>query len=99
MRPARRLSGHPDIDFISFTGSAGDRSACWCSRRRRRSHMPGCTLELGGKSPQIVFADADIEGGDSVVGAIMQNAGQTCSAGSRALIRAPASTRSARPPP
>ena len=45
-------------------------------------HCPA-TLELGGKSPQIVFADADL---DAIVGGIVQNAGQTCSASSRLLV-------------
>ena len=45
------------------------------------------TLELGGKSPQIVFADADFEVAlPAIVNAIVQNAGQTCSAGSRLLV-------------
>src|SRR5690606_38007442 len=45
------------------------------------------TLELGGKSPQIIFADADLDAAVPVlVNAIVQNAGQTCSAGSRVLI-------------
>ena len=45
------------------------------------------TLELGGKSPQILFADADLEQAlPVVVNAIVQNAGQTCAAGSRVLI-------------
>jgi aldehyde dehydrogenase (NAD+) len=48
------------------------------------------TLELGGKSPQIVFADADLELAlPAIVNAIVQNAGQTCSAGSRLLVEAP----------
>ena len=45
------------------------------------------TLELGGKSPQIVFADADFaDAASTIVRGITQNAGQTCSAGSRVLI-------------
>ena len=45
------------------------------------------TLELGGKSPNIVFADADLErAAPPVVNSILQNAGQTCSAGSRLLV-------------
>ncbi len=49
-------------------------------------HCP-VTLELGGKSPQIVFADADLDAAvPAIVNAIVQNAGQTCSAGSRVLI-------------
>ncbi len=51
-----------------------------------RNHVP-CVLELGGKSPQIVFADADQDRAcEVIIGAIVQNAGQTCSAGSRVLI-------------
>ena len=47
----------------------------------------GCTLELGGKSPQIIFGDSDLdEALPIVVNAIVQNAGQTCSAGSRILV-------------
>jgi aldehyde dehydrogenase (NAD+) len=49
-------------------------------------HCP-VTLELGGKSPQIIFADADLDAAiPMVINAIVQNAGQTCSAGSRVLI-------------
>ena len=47
-----------------------------------------CVLELGGKSPQIVFADADLDRAEAtILNAITQNAGQTCSAGSRLLIQ------------
>ena len=78
------LSEHAGIDHMSFTGSAetGTRVAQACAVH----HCP-VTLELGGKSPQIVFADADIEAVIPVVlNAIIQNAGQTCSAGSRLLV-------------
>jgi len=52
-----------------------------------KNHVP-CVLELGGKSPQIVFEDANLEKVvPVVVGAIIQNAGQTCSAGSRVLVQ------------
>jgi aldehyde dehydrogenase (NAD+) len=76
------------IDHLSFTGSAatGTRVAQAAALR----HVP-VTLELGGKSPQIVFADADLERAlPTIVNAIIQNAGQTCSAGSRLLVEAPA---------
>src|SRR5690606_1134710 len=54
-----------------------------------KHHCP-VTLELGGKSPQIVFADADLDAVvPVVVNAIVQNAGQTCSAGSRLLVERP----------
>jgi len=78
------LVRHAGIDHISFTGSppVGTRVAQIAAER----HCP-VTLELGGKSPQIVFADADLDAAvPAIVNAIIQNAGQTCSAGSRVLI-------------
>jgi aldehyde dehydrogenase (NAD+) len=78
------LCEHPDVDHLSFTGSTatGQRVAEAAARR----HCP-VTLELGGKSPQLVFADADLDAAIPViVNAIVQNAGQTCSAGSRLLV-------------
>jgi aldehyde dehydrogenase (NAD+) len=80
------LARHPGIDHISFTGSpnVGTIIAQVAAER----HCP-VTLELGGKSPQIVFADADLDAAIPVlVNAIVQNAGQTCSAGSRLLVDA-----------
>ena len=78
------LSSHPGIDFLSFTGSPEVGSLVQIAAAR--NHI-GCTLELGGKSPQIVFADADIEEVIPIVtAAIVQNAGQTCSAGARVLV-------------
>lgn len=79
------LASHPGIDFISFIGSSETGTAIQTAAAR--NHI-GCTLELGGKSPQIVFADADIEAALPVlVNAIVQHAGQTCSAGSRLLVQ------------
>ena len=78
------LSAHDGIDFISFTGSP--EVGTLVQTAAAKNHI-GCTLELGGKSPQIVFADADLEAAlTSVAAAIVQNAGQTCSAGSRVLV-------------
>ncbi|AUL48924.1 aldehyde dehydrogenase [Bordetella trematum] len=78
------LARHPGIDHISFTGSP--RVGVLVSQTAAENHVP-VTLELGGKSPQIVFADADLDALVPVaVNAIVQNAGQTCSAGSRILI-------------
>ncbi len=74
------------IDQLSFTGSARVGSLIATAAAQR--HVP-VTLELGGKSPQIVFADADLEQAlPVIVNAIIQNAGQTCSAGSRLLVEA-----------
>ena len=78
------LAAHRGIAHLSFTGSpaTGALVAKACAER----HCP-VTLELGGKGPQIVFADADIDAALPVlVNAIVQNAGQTCSAGSRLLV-------------
>ena len=78
------LSAHPGIDFISFIGSS--ETGVQIQTAAARNHV-GCTLELGGKSPQIVFADADLDAAIPViVNAIVQHAGQTCSAGSRLLV-------------
>ena len=80
------LSGHPGIDFVSFTGSP--EVGVLVQKAAAENHI-GCTLELGGKSPQIVFADADLDAALPVVAnAIVQNGGQTCSAGSRVLVEA-----------
>lgn len=79
------LSAHAGIDHISFTGSpqTGKHVALAAA-----AHFAPVTLELGGKSPQIVFSDADIDAGLPVwLNAIIQNAGQTCSAGSRLLVQ------------
>ena len=80
------LARHPGIDHISFTGSP--RIGTLIQQAAAERHCP-VTLELGGKSPQILFADADLDAAlPAVVNAIVQNAGQTCSAGSRVLIDA-----------
>lgn len=78
------LAAHHDIDHISFTGSP--ETGANVAQTAAQHHCP-VTLELGGKSPQIVFADADLDAAAPVlVNAIIQNSGQTCSAGSRYLI-------------
>ncbi len=79
------LVKHPGIDHISFTGSP---SIGQLVVRNASVNYTPVTLELGGKSPQIVFADADFDAMvPVVVNAIVQNAGQTCSAGSRLLVQ------------
>jgi aldehyde dehydrogenase (NAD+) len=78
------LARHPGVDHISFTGSPTVGTLIQQVAAER--HCP-VTLELGGKSPQIVFADADVDQVlPVVINAIVQNAGQTCSAGSRLLV-------------
>ncbi|GMA60377.1 aldehyde dehydrogenase family protein [Alicyclobacillus fastidiosus] len=78
------LAKHPDIDQITFTGSVPTGIAVM---KMAAENVKPITLELGGKSPNIVFADADLsEAADWVVRSIIQNGGQTCSAGSRLLV-------------
>jgi aldehyde dehydrogenase (NAD+) len=78
------LASHPDINHITFTGSVETGSNVM---RSASDNIVTLTLELGGKSPQIVFADADLEdAARNVVRSITRNAGQTCAAGSRLLV-------------
>ena len=78
------LASHPDIDHITFTGSTNTGTHIM---KRAADNIASVTLELGGKSPQIVFADADLdETAQVVVRSITQNAGQTCVAGSRLVV-------------
>ena len=78
------LAGHPRVRHLSFTGSVAVGALVQAAAAR---HVAPVTLELGGKSPQLVFADADLERAlPFLVNAGIQNAGQTCSAASRILI-------------
>lgn len=79
------LADYKGVDFLSFTGSP---EVGQIIQRSAAANFIGCTLELGGKSPQIVFEDADLDAALPVlVNAVIQNGGQTCSAGSRVLIQ------------
>ncbi len=79
------LARHPGIDHISFTGSPSVGTIIQQVAAER--HCP-VTLELGGKGPQVVFDDADVDAAlPFLVSAIVQNSGQTCSAGSRLLVQ------------
>ncbi len=78
------LVAHEGVDFVTFVGSAavGRQVAAACARR-----LVPVQLELGGKSPNVVFADADVgRAAPAVVRSLVQNAGQSCSAGSRLLV-------------
>jgi aldehyde dehydrogenase (NAD+) len=78
------LASHRGIEHLSFTGSPA--TGAWVAGEAAKRHCP-VTLELGGKGPQIVFADADVDAAlPDIVNAIVQNAGQTCSAGSRLMV-------------
>jgi aldehyde dehydrogenase (NAD+) len=79
------LAGHPGINLMTFTGSPEVGVAI---QTAAAANYVKCVLELGGKCPQVVFEDADLAKAVPIlVGAIIQNAGQTCSAGSRVLIQ------------
>ena len=79
------LTAHRDIDFVTFTGSPEVGTLVQKAAAERTLKV---VLELGGKSPQIVFDDADLERAATfILKAITQNAGQTCSAGSRLLVQ------------
>src|SRR6185437_5405598 len=78
------LVEHPGVAKISFTGSeaGGKAIAARCGAR-----LASCTLELGGKSPNIVFDDANLDQAEAgVLAGIFAAAGQTCVAGSRAYV-------------
>lgn len=79
------ITGHPDIAKVSFTGSSRAGSAIM--ENVARTGIKPMTLELGGKSPQLVFADADLEkAAAAITTSIISNAGQACVAGSRLIV-------------
>jgi aldehyde dehydrogenase (NAD+) len=78
------LAAHPGVNHISFTGSVAVGRLVQAAAAR---NVVPVTLELGGKSPQVVFADADLDAAlPFLVNAGIQNAGQTCSASSRIVV-------------
>ncbi|MBU2960091.1 aldehyde dehydrogenase family protein [Citreicella sp. C3M06] len=79
------ITGHPGIDKVSFTGST--RAGAAIMENIAKTGIKPMTLELGGKSPQVVFADCDLDHtADCLVRGILPNAGQFCVAGSRILV-------------
>ena len=85
------LVAHPDVDHITFTGSVEVGSLVMeeCAK-----HVRPLTLELGGKSPHVVCADADLERAlPYIMNSIYQHSGQTCTAGSRLLVERSAHDR------
>jgi acyl-CoA reductase-like NAD-dependent aldehyde dehydrogenase len=80
------LAAHAGINHITFTGSVPTGIAIM---KAAAEHVVPVTLELGGKSPNIVFADADLErAAASSASTLMQNAAQTCTAPTRLLLEA-----------
>ncbi|WP_026549486.1 aldehyde dehydrogenase family protein [Arthrobacter sp. Br18] len=85
------LSEHPDVDMVSFTGGleTGKRIAAAASGTIKK-----VALELGGKNPNIVFADADFDSAlDNALNAAFVHSGQVCSAGARLLVEEPIAER------
>lgn len=79
------IAQHMDVDKVAFTGSTATGRAIL--RAAANSNLKKVTLELGGKSPNIVFADADIDQAvDWSVWGIHMNHGQTCHAGTRIYV-------------
>ena len=82
------LVAHPDVDKVAFTGATSTGIEVM---KGAASHLARVSLELGGKSPHIVFADADLEAAaGGVVAGVFAATGQTCMAGSRLLVEAAA---------
>ena len=82
------LSHHMDVDMISFTGSlaVGERIL-----EAAKSNLKKVSLELGGKNPQVVFADANLDdAADGIAFGLCFNAGQCCVSGSRLIVEASA---------
>jgi betaine-aldehyde dehydrogenase len=80
-----RLAAHPEVDMISFTGSTDVGRAVIAASA---GNLKKVALELGGKNPQIVFADADLAAAlDAAVFGIAFNQGECCNSGSRLLVQ------------
>jgi acyl-CoA reductase-like NAD-dependent aldehyde dehydrogenase len=78
------MTSHPDVDMVSFTGSTGVGKLTMASAAQ---HLKKVSLELGGKNPQIVFPDANLdEFVDAAVFGAYFNAGECCNAGSRLIL-------------
>jgi len=78
------MTEHPEVDMISFTGSTGVGRLTMANAAKTLKKV---SLELGGKNPQIVFPDADLEAFvDAAVFGAYFNAGECCNAGSRLIV-------------
>ena len=78
------LTGHADVDHISFVGSTATGRSIMAAAAQ---HLVPVKLELGGKSPNVLFADADLDAAlPAIVWSITENAGQNCYAGSRLVV-------------
>ena len=86
------LSSHPDVDKISFTGSSVTGQAIV---RAAAGNLKRVSLELGGKSPDVIFGDADLEAAVRGAGwGVYYNSGQSCCAGTRVFVERPVMPKS-----
>jgi aldehyde dehydrogenase (NAD+) len=80
------LAGHPGVDKVAFTGSTATGRAV---AHAAADNLVRVTLELGGKSPQVVFPDADLRAAaNGLIAGVFAATGQTCMAGSRLIVHA-----------
>jgi (Z)-2-((N-methylformamido)methylene)-5-hydroxybutyrolactone dehydrogenase len=83
----KALAAHPGVDKVAFTGSTETGKSV---ARAAADNVTQVSLELGGKSAQVVFADADLDAASSgLIAGVFAAAGQTCLAGSRLLVELP----------
>jgi acyl-CoA reductase-like NAD-dependent aldehyde dehydrogenase len=79
-----RMTTHPDVDMVTFTGST---AVGRLIAARAGGELKKVALELGGKNPQVVFPDADLDGAaDAVAFGVHFNAGECCNSGSRVIV-------------
>jgi len=89
-RTGAALTTHPDVDKVAFTGSTevGKRIAKSAAAPNAKGKLKKLTLELGGKSPHIIFEDASLEQAiEGIIGGIYFNQGEVCCAGSRLFVQ------------
>jgi 5-carboxymethyl-2-hydroxymuconic-semialdehyde dehydrogenase len=79
------LTGHPGIDRVAFTGSPATARTVYADAAR---HLTPVSFELGGKSPFLVFEDADLDAAAATAAYQFDNSGQVCLAGTRLLVQA-----------
>jgi aminomuconate-semialdehyde/2-hydroxymuconate-6-semialdehyde dehydrogenase len=79
------LTGHPDVDRVAFTGSPTTARTVYGDAA---GHLTPVSFELGGKSPFIVFEDADLDAAAATAAYQFDNSGQVCLAGTRLLVQA-----------
>lgn len=81
----KALAEHPEVRHVTFTGSVATGKAVMMSAAQ---HIASVTLELGGKSPHVIMADADLERAvPDILKGVFANSGQICSAGTRLLVQ------------